>query len=305
MHLSKESLTFSDLCIQRTKMYSKLLRDDHKLYENWLNYLIKFYQDLSVLERYKERVENSTIIALLVESVDCLDGVSILHREGAINATYPLVRKLMELNFQIKFMLQGDTQNKALAFEAYYVSRKTKGKDDNRNIYLTFDKYKAYKEEADKVFNEDAPKVFPEWYGVYDIVEKASCSKKQRQKFISSIKKLCDETGDGEIYDKVYNLISKNVHGIFSRDRIKLHPVLKKNYIDDYRNPVGITFQSKCNNLMIIDIYREFCTHYERKIDFEFINKQFKLIEKIQNHEKEFVKFIQENDAFIKYQNWT
>ena len=101
MQISKKNLSFMDLCVQHTKVYSKLLRVDYNLYKNWLDFLVQYYLELTKREQKRERIENATVISLLVESVDCIDGISILHQQGAINATYPLIRKLMELNFQI------------------------------------------------------------------------------------------------------------------------------------------------------------------------------------------------------------
>ena len=207
----KHKVTFDEFCTKHTKVLCKLLRKDHEIYKNWLDFMVNEYTGLARDEQYFERIENSTIIALLTESIDCLDGVSILHRQGAVNPAYPLIRKLMELNFQIKFLLQSDTPNRALAFEAYYVSRKTKGEDNTQNIYLQFAKYSEYKKEADKIFEENYKGNYPEWYGVYDKVEKQSCSQRQQKSFINSIKKLCKEIGDNEIYNKIYNLISKNI----------------------------------------------------------------------------------------------
>ena len=200
----------------------------------------------------------------------------------------------MELNFQIKFILQSDTKNRALAFEAYYVSRKTRGKDDKLNIYLKYNKYKEYKKEADKVYSDNYKGNYLEWYGVYDIVEKKNCSESKRKNFINSIKRLCEKIGDNDVYNKIYNLISKNVHGIFSRDRIKLNSAMNQNYICDYRHPVGITFQTVISNTMITEIYYAFCRHYGRKESIEFVEKQNKLIDAIRVAEKEYTNSIRE-----------
>lgn len=289
MLIKKQDVTFHDCCTHRTKSLCKLLRIDHKLYEIWLNFFVKKYIDIFIAEKDKERIENSAIISLMTEAIECFDGIGILHRQGAVNSTYPLLRKLMELNFQIKFILQSDTRNKALAFEAYYVSRKTKGADDGRNIYLNFAKYKAYKDEADKIFHDSNYHSYSEWYEVYDTVEKQPCSKSQKKGLISSIKKLCDEIGSNDIYDNIYNLISKNVHGIFARDRIKLDEKTGQNYMCNYREPEGIAYQSRCSNLMITEIYSVFCDYYEVQKDIGFLSKQFDLIKAIDLAEKQYI----------------
>ena len=295
----KHKVTFDEFCTKHTKVLCKLLRKDHEIYKNWLDFMVNEYTGLARDEQYFERIENSTIIALLTESIDCLDGVSILHRQGAVNPAYPLIRKLMELNFQIKFLLQSDTPNRALAFEAYYVSRKTKGEDNTQNIYLQFAKYSEYKKEADKIFEENYTGNYPEWYGVYDKVEKQSCSQRQQKSFINSIKKLCKEIGDNEIYNKTYNLISKNIHGIFSRDRIRLLPSVNQNYICDYRDPKGITYQTRISNVMMTEIYCSFCKHYGRIKSDQFLKNQFELINAIRILEEQYEKFVQEQDETL------
>lgn len=155
-----------------------------------------------------------------MDAIETLDGISILHYEGAINASYPLVRKLMELELQIKFLLNGDSENKALAYEAFYVSRNLSGGEDPKNIYKDNLKYKAYKEEADKVFLKEGRPIYKNWYQIYDFVEHKDESGKQKNKQIYSIqdiiKSISNNTNMQLSYKKTYSKISQDVHGFSS-----------------------------------------------------------------------------------------
>ena len=282
-------MKFQCLCASRTESMCELLNTDHELYASLLDFMVTTYIELSLKEHLVERIENSSIISLFIESIDCLDGIDILHQQGSVNSAYPLLRKLMELNFQIKFMLKDDTPNKALAFEAYYVSRKMKGNDDERNIYRKYAKYNAYKTEADRVFKEERYNKFPNWYEIYDFVEKKSESTSQRKNLLNSLKKLCEAVGDKEIYDTIYNLISKNVHGFFARDHIKLDPSTNINYLENYRYPVGITFQSKCSYLMAYDICKTICCYYSIPVNYCFFEEKSELMKQIELKEKQYI----------------
>ena len=87
--------------------------------------------------------------------IDTLDGICILHQNHSISAANVLIRKLIEIDVQLRYILIEDYENKALAYEAYYVSRAAEGEDVKNNIFQQFDRYKLYKKEADKVFSKD------------------------------------------------------------------------------------------------------------------------------------------------------
>lgn len=177
-------ITYRVCCAPRTKLMSKLICLDRQIYTKWLDFFVNTYTELSRFGQ--EKIENPTIASFIHEAVECFDGIGILHQKANVSSAELLLRKLMELHFQIKFILQCDTQNRALAYEAYYASRKTQGQDDARNIYLRYDKYRKYKKEADRIYNEANPHNYPEWYELYDIVEKQPSSNKQRNKPIKN-----------------------------------------------------------------------------------------------------------------------
>ena len=288
--------TYHDCCAHHTKLMCKLLRLDQQIYKNWLDFFVNEYTDFSLHNQDMEKIENPIIMSFIVDSVECFDGIGILHQQGSVTTAYPILRKLMELYFQIKFILQDDTENRALAFEAYYVSRKTRGKDDDRNVYLKYDKYRAYKKEADRIYNEENYHYYPEWYEIYDTVEKQPCSKSQRKKLITSLKKLCEANGDAEIYDTLYNLLSKITHGFYARDNVKLIVSARKNYLREYRDPTGISYQTSCSNLLLSDIYRVFCKHYGIQADYDFLKKHSDLVKSVRSAENNYVESLQKQD---------
>ena len=143
---------FKECCEQKTKFLTKLMREDYKFFTFCLDKMCMVYHTLYSKEANVQRIENSSVISLWIEMIDTIDAICVLHCNQAISPANILVRKLMELETQFKYMLMSDYENKALAYEAYYVSRAAKGGDMPENVYLGFDRYKEYKrgcEESD------------------------------------------------------------------------------------------------------------------------------------------------------------
>ena len=286
--MNKSICDFSMCCEQKTDLLSKIRGKSNKIIFDWVNLLHNSYYDAKTKEQNNERLATSTVASLMMDAIETLDGISILHYEGAINASYPLVRKLMELELQIKFLLNGDSENKALAYEAFYVSHNLSGGENPKNIYKDNLKYKAYKEEADKVFFKEGRPIYINWYQIYDFVEHKDESGKQKNKQIYSIqdiiKSISNNTNMQLSYKKIYSKISQDVHGFSSRGIIKMGNNI--NYIESYRSPVGTYFQLKICEHLIYEIYLDFRRYYNLSIRLDN-NKVNALIEEIKYLEGE------------------
>lgn len=272
---------FRNYCEQSTKVLNKLLRIDSSLYRENLDFIINNYIELGLSQGNKGLIENSTIVSFYNEAIDTFDGIGNLHKAGCIRSAYPLVRKLLELYLQLKFLLDSDTANKALAYEAYYESRSLKGKNDNRSIYHHYAKYKIYKAEADKAFSQDQKPKFEEWYEIYDRIENEN--PKQTQDILRNLKKVAQKTGKftDELYNKYYSILSKSAHGMLARDFIRYDSKLNINYIEKFRHPAGIVFQTILANFMMVDFYYSVCNYYSFEIDKIFLSNQEQKIKQV------------------------
>lgn len=234
------------------------------------------------------------IVSFFLEATDTFDAIGILHSKGAIQQSYVLLRKLLEIYFQIIFLLKGDSENKALAYEAYYESRVLKGKDCPQNIYIisVCPKYKIYKKEADRAYYKDKPK-YLEWYQIYDEVNHNELAKKVKKGILKNIKALCKELGEGEenLYEKYYSILSKEVHGVLGRNFIKYNKKLDKNYIESFRYPEGITFQTTLCSWMIYQICKAIYEHYSVSLNESYKERFKEQIRKLQINEKKCLKY--------------
>ena len=259
---------YSFLCEDKNPLLDQLISEDQKIYESWLDLMTQLYLKISENEKGVERVENPSVVSLWMEILETLDGIGILHSRSNINSAYSLIRKLLELTAQLKFMLNGDSGNKALAFEAFYVSRATQGKDDPRNIFLKFEKYQAYKQIADQAF-ADNPK-FWDWYEIY------------LSKSIS-VNKLIAENISTNGADKIYSRLSQENHGFLARKLLKRAD--STNYIESQRYPAGIYDQSNLCNSLMNEIYIAICGHYSIEKNFcvfeenQIVSNQVKMLE--------------------------
>ena len=238
---------YSSLCEDKNPLLDRLLSEDQKIYKSWLDLMAQLYLKISENEKGIERVENPSVVSLWMEILETLDGIGILHSKSNINSAYSLIRKLLELIAQLKFMLNGDSENKSLAFEAFYVSRVTQGKDDPRNIFLKFEKYQTYKREADEVQANTGKPKYTKWFEVY-------LSKP------ISVNKLIVENISTNVADKIYSRLSQENHGFFARKLLKHADSI--NYIESQRYPAGIYGQSNLCNLLMNEIYIAICKHY-------------------------------------------
>ena len=73
----KRDIKFKDCCTKRTKLLGKVLKLNCKLYENWLDFLVNEYTNAAIEGQCGNQIENSTIASLILEAVDCLDGINI------------------------------------------------------------------------------------------------------------------------------------------------------------------------------------------------------------------------------------
>ena len=261
----EKSWDFHACCEQETELLSKLRRKATEIITQWVNLLHNLYYVVQQKQSGVESLEHSTIASLMMDAIETLDGISVLQREGAIHPAYVLIRKLMELELQIRYLLQDDCENKALAYEAAYVSNALSGGKDDGNVYKDMPKYKAYKQEADKAFPTDGSKPkYKKWYQIYDFIEQKDGSSHQKTKQMQNLQSVIENVSrskdEQEFYNKIYGLLSRDAHGFLSRSMIKVAG--DSNYIESYRCPVGTYFQVKLCENMVQGIYSAISCHY-------------------------------------------
>ena len=180
--------------------------------------------------------ESPILACFLDEITETYDGIRILHGAHNIQASFPLVRKIFELYLQAKFLLQNDNagvsenEKKAVAYSAYYISRKNKGKipQNKIDIYQTRPIFEDYIKKADEAYGEK-PK-FYEWFTIYD--DK-----------LRGFKNLADILGDADLYKNFYSSLSQYSHGYLTRDNIQYDSEDRRNYLREYHHPQGIVEQ--------------------------------------------------------------
>ena len=277
-----KNFSYLNLCEDKNPLLDRLIFEDQKIYMNWLNLMAQLYLKIYENEKDRERVENPSVASLWMEILETLDGIGILHSKSNINSAYSLIRKLLEVISQLKFMINGDSENKSLAFEAFYVSRATQGKDHPQNIFLNFEKYREYKQVADQAF-ADKPK-FLDWYEIY------------LSKSIS-VNKLIAENISTDNANKIYSCLSQENHGFRARKNLKLSGSI--NYVESQRYPAGIYYQSNLCNLLMNETYIAICIHYSIEKNCCVFNENQTILNQIKMLEEKFIS----NDKVFQNQN--
>ena len=244
-----------------SKDLTKLVRQCRDFFIIWNNYGIEFYDNLSIEfnKRKFESAENPVIAAFLAETIEAIDGIRALYDNHCIEAAYPLVRKIFELYLHIVYIMHSDSQEKSIAYSAYYNSRKLQGSDDTRDIYTKMPSYAKYKKIADEAYSDNK---FYEWYRIYD------------NKMISLLK-ISKMLGCEDVYSKIYNTFSKKSHGLFARDQLKFLTADHRAHIQ-YKAPDGILHQILACQYSIGRIYKSVTDHYQYGEDelYDILKKQ-------------------------------
>ena len=230
------------------KDLKKIVRQCRDFFIIWNNYGITFYNNLSIEfnKRKFQSAENPIIAAFLAETIESIDGMRGLYDNHCIGAAYPLVRKIFELYLQVAYIMKYYSEEKAIAYSAYYNSRKLQGGDDIRDVYTKYPSYAEYKKIADEAYSDNK---FYEWYTIYD-------------KSITSLLKISKILGSEEVYFKVYNPFSKKSHGLWARDQLKVLPGDYRAYIQ-YKVPDGMLHQVLACQYSIGKIYTCVAEHYQ------------------------------------------
>lgn len=67
---------------------------------------------------------DSTLILLFRDYLEFLDGVSVLIRNGCSETAIPVIRTMFEYYLYIMYILQGDTKNRAVAYQVSHIKNK-------------------------------------------------------------------------------------------------------------------------------------------------------------------------------------
>lgn len=257
------NISYEETCYILDPCLKEIIHMGDKSLTSWIDFGNNFYMDLAC--KYLkgiEAAENPMVASFLIEIIETLDGIRILYRNQCINAAFPLIRKLFETYMQVSYLLKSDSEEKSIAYEAYYISRTHKGGDEPRDIYTKYESFNKYKEIADKAYTD---KKYYEWYDVYE-------GKK------ISFKKMSEKINEQKIFEIVYNDLSKNSHGLMSRDNIK-NDISGKNYMREARHPGNFMKQLMLCQHIMDKLHSIIITHY--KINNTNFSKECKKQKKI------------------------
>lgn len=228
--------------------------------------------------------ESPILACFLDEITETYDGIRILHGANNIQASFPLVRKIFELYLQAKFLLHNDNAGvsenvkKAVAYSAYYISRKNKGKipQNKIDIYQNHPIFEDYIKKANEAYGEK-PK-FYEWFTIYD--DK-----------LRGFKNLANILGDAYLYKNFYSSLSQYSHGYLTRDNIQYDSEDRRNYLREYHHPQGIVEQvalCQCVVTQLIDTVT--CKyHLSHSCFYKRIEKNKEILDRINVNYKELI----------------
>lgn len=254
----------------------KILKYGVNIVEETINYGIEFYNELSLsLMKTDGSAENPIIAGFFSELIDTADGIRLLYRQQCINPASPLVRKLFEIYIQAGYLLNGDSEEKAIAYAAYYLLKTSENGDVSEDIYTKYPSYNIYKsrikDASPKLEPAERTKTYYEWYEIYE---------DQRISFKGLSKKIKED----EVYDSVYSLLSQKSHGRLARSNIQTDSTRKANYIREYRYPGDFMKQFVLVHYIMWRFYARMISHYnvDDSVSKNKIQKQKEKMEKME-----------------------
>lgn len=101
--------------------------------------MTKLYRYYEVVHALGRQVYHGTILVLLREIASLLDGVGVLVEKGSVEQCGRLLRSALEAAFYLEYILQEDTERRALAYQVAYFYRQRK---NDRRLDPKEDAYK-------------------------------------------------------------------------------------------------------------------------------------------------------------------
>ena len=267
-------MNFEDNCVKEADIPNDLkkLKDEYKFFRD---YLLELYLKVNYSDKAIIKTPINTVVGgLLKEAIELLDGIYILSSNYSVKNVVLLLRKLFEVYLQITFILieKDKAEEKALIF--LLKNNKLIFSDDdwnhfcddikNKSNYLGVD-ISIVKNCIEKVNNNNRTY---NWFNVYDNKLKRFNNVSEELDTINP-NGIFDSLKNKDIYDKIYNIFSREDHGHFI-----LSDLINNIYF--FRNPMySSSFFLLCNRFVevisnfIIDYY---LVGYENEHMLEILN---------------------------------
>jgi hypothetical protein len=116
-------LDLRDTTRREKKKYEQRLAELGRFVDNGNEFLI------AAVKTVQERMEGSpclshgTVLAMCRNLIERIDGISILARAGSAQNGYPILRTTFETLLGLQFILEGNTANRALAYQVRHAHR--------------------------------------------------------------------------------------------------------------------------------------------------------------------------------------
>lgn len=316
-------MNFDKLCESKNRLPGNL-NLSNRFFKNWRDYslFITLCIDNSKLSK---SIANPIIATYFSEIQETLDGLYLLSKKFSVTNMLPLVRKLFEMYVQCAYILQDDTNNKAIVFEAkvikdcYDVQKsndliklKDLNSDDKAQIECYYNKMiennlnnlKKFTDNQwhNKIMVNINANHYWSWYKLYNYILLEKEIKPRNYKF--TLKDLCkiidisiissDKDAILKIYEKIYGALSQEIHGVAVRKKLVVFN--KCTVLNSFRYPEQITFLMKTVNTCLWHLHLELIHFYninipKSKQNFnDFIRSQCKLIAKVDKAENLFIK---------------
>lgn len=310
-------MNFDKLCESKNRLPGNL-NLSNRFFLNWRNYSL-FITLCIDNSKISKSIANPIIATYFNEIQEVLDGLYLLSKKFSVTNMLPLVRKLFEMYVQCAYILQDDTNNKAIVFEAkvikdYYDVQKSNDiinlRDLNSDKKVQIEYYynkiiennitnlKKFTDNQwhNKIMININANHYWTWYELYNYILLKDKIKPKRYRF--TLKNLCkkidisisdDSDAILKIYEKIYGPLSQEIHGVAVRK--KLITFNEYNVLNSFRYPGQITPLMQIVNICLWHLHLELINFYninipKNKQKYEdFILSQRKLIAKVDKAE--------------------
>lgn len=221
------NVKFEDYCENLNNM-PKETQYISKYFVNWRNFMFNLLTILPERNLNKESLANPIIACQLDEIITTLDGLYVLSKNNSFESISCLVRKLLETSTQFIFILQSDSDNKALAYQLKVISflnesEQTVHIKNLENLLNNNPKITEFKNKIDILKQSNK---YYDWYRIYD---------DNITSFKALYSKIDFQNDSDDIWQLMYGKLSRESHGFWSCKNLD-----SNNFIQPYRRPFNM-----------------------------------------------------------------
>jgi hypothetical protein len=243
---------FEDVLYTRTPEIDKLINDGNTILDEGLRYGVCLYKTIYESNRSKTGIADTILGLMFREALEFVDGISILLKSSCVIASKPLVRTLFELYAQIKLMTEGDSENKAKAYQVCHIHLQmdTYEKSDNDGLIEKEEATKRIKGLQAVLNGSEYKEIDSKWVDFfvkkkhppnwYNIIEQPCTS-------INALFKTLD---DDELCRNVYGCLSKSAHGFTALNNLVVvgdqHQMTLLRHPDSFASATNFTMILLC-----------------------------------------------------------